>query len=100
MEVAMPSLPSRPTLDHLKKQAKDLLRLYKEQDPAALDRLRASLPLAQNKDDHAMATLDLRLHDAQSCIAREYGFPSWDALRVYVEQGRTDDAPHLVHRWL
>lgn len=43
--------------------------------------------------------MELRLHDAQSCIAREYGFPSWDELRTAVTFGRTDD-PHLLHRWL
>jgi hypothetical protein len=28
MEVPVPSLPERPNLEHLKKQAKDLLRFY------------------------------------------------------------------------
>src|SRR5262249_43106052 len=50
-----------PNLDHLKKQAKDLLRELKQQDPAAM------------------------LTDAQHALARAYGFASWPKLRVHVE---------------
>ena len=96
----MPTLPSRPNLDHLKKQAKDLLRACRAGDPAAFARLRLSLPAARGRDDAALAKGDWRLHDAQSCLAREYGFPSWDALRAYVEHGRADDPSHRLHRWL
>jgi ankyrin repeat protein len=95
----VPDLPSRPNLDHLKRQAKDLLRLYRSGDRSAFDRFRASLPATRQKDDEALARMELRLHDAQSCIAREYGFPSWDELRTAVTIGRVDD-PHLLHRWL
>jgi ankyrin repeat protein len=96
----VPTLPSRPNLDHLKKQAKDLLRACRAGDPAAFARLRLSLPAARGRDDAALAKHDWRLHDAQSCLAREYGFPSWDALRTYVEHGRADDPSHRLHRWL
>jgi len=30
--------------------------------------------------------LSLALHDAQSVIAREYGFKSWNEMREYVEE--------------
>jgi ankyrin repeat protein len=100
MEVSVPPLPSRPNLDHLKKQAKDLLRLYEAGDPHAFERLRASLPSARDTHDAALTARGLRLHDMQSCVAREYGFPSWDALRAYVEHGQTDNPAHLLHRWL
>ncbi|HUD40839.1 MAG TPA: hypothetical protein VMR06_02460 [Dokdonella sp.] len=69
----MNTLPERPDLDHLRKQAKDLLRACRAGDAAALSRLRANLPA------HA-AIAPPRLHDAQSCIAREYGCSSWRAL--------------------
>jgi ankyrin repeat protein len=95
----VPSLPSRPNLDHLKRQAKDLLGLYESGDRTAFDRLRASLPAARGRDDNALRQMHVRLHDAQSCIAREYGFRSWDDLRTSVLAGRTDE-PHLTHRWL
>ena len=81
----MSRLPARPNLDHLKKQAKDLLALYRRRDPASLARLRAALPAAAAKSDDAIMILGLRLHDAQSCVAREYGFASWLDLRSFVE---------------
>ena len=39
----MPRLPERPNIDHLKKQAKELLRLYEASDPTAFARFRNSL---------------------------------------------------------
>lgn len=80
----MKRLPDRPNLGHLKKQAKDLLALYRSGDPAAIARFRNALPAAAAKDDHAIAVLGLRLHDAQSCVAREYGFASWADLAGFV----------------
>jgi len=35
MEVSMPQLPENPNFEHLKKQAKDLLRLYQADSPEA-----------------------------------------------------------------
>ena len=47
------NLPDRPSLEHLKKQARERLRVLQAREPAA------------------------RLADAQRAIAREYGFASW-----------------------
>jgi hypothetical protein len=69
------SLPERPNLEQLKKQAKSLLRAAQANDAAALDRF-AALPASLTT---------YALHDAQSVIAREHGFPSWNALREEVE---------------
>jgi hypothetical protein len=77
MEVSMPQLPENPNFEHLKKQAKDLLRLYQSRDPAAYERFRKALPLAEGKDDAAIVALDLKLHDAQSLCARPRG--AWHA---------------------
>ncbi len=100
----MPRLPEQPNIDHLKKQAKELLRLYEAGDPAAFARFRNSLPAAEGKADAAIAALGLKLHDAQSCIAREYGLPSWRNLKNYVDwansrfsQARKDAVPHWLH---
>ncbi len=35
----MPRLPERPNIDHLKKQARELLRLYETGDPGRLGAL-------------------------------------------------------------
>jgi ankyrin repeat protein len=93
----MHRLPERPNLDHLKKQAKDLLARYRNRDPAAIARIRNALPAAASEDDATIANLGLRLHDAQSCVAREYGFLSWTDLRSFVEArvARRDDRAHL-----
>ncbi|KJC62712.1 ankyrin [Bradyrhizobium sp. LTSPM299] len=77
--------PARLNLEHLKKQAKELIRLYRRQAPEALARFRHTLPVAAGRSDTEIAALNLRLHDAQSCVARDLGFASWRDLRRYVE---------------
>lgn len=88
----MKPLPERSNLDHLKRQAKDLLRLYRNQDSGALARFRDALPAAAGKSDSQIIASGLRLHDAQSCVAREYGFPSWEELRSFVAARRESAA--------
>jgi len=80
-----PQLPERPNLEHLKRQAKDLLRAARARDTAALARLRTLPAFAQQRDDAALAAL-VALHDAQSVIAREHDFPSFTALVARVEE--------------
>jgi ankyrin repeat protein len=96
------TLSERSNLDHLRKQAKDLLRLYRQGDSAAFDRLRASLPAARAKADAALAAMQLRLHDMQSCLAREHGFASWMELKDNVEfqRARARDARSQQLYWL
>jgi len=78
-------LPDSPDLDQLRRQAKDLLRAARAADPTSLNRFRILPPLAHAGDDE-LARASLALHDAQSVIAREHGFPSWNALRERVEE--------------
>ena len=78
-------LPDSPNLDHLRRQAKELLRAARTADPTALTRFR-TLPSLQRSSDDDLVRTSLALHDAQSVIAREYGFPSWNALRERVEE--------------
>jgi hypothetical protein len=98
----MKRLPERPSLEHLKKQAKTLLALYRSDDPAAIERIRNSLPAASRAGEPAGASLGLRLHDAQSCIAREYGFSSWADLKTSVEARVESPADRAAsqRRWL
>lgn len=94
--------PARLNLEHLKKQAKELIRLYRRRAPEAYARFRQALPAAAGRSDTDIAALDLRLHDAQSCVARDLGFSSWPDLRHYVEaqlplgKSKAD----RVRRWL
>ena len=78
-------LPDSPDLEQLRKQAKDLLRAARAGDPTALTRFRVLPSLAHAGADE-LARAPLALHDAQSVIAREHGFPSWNALRERVEE--------------
>ena len=82
---AVRPLPDSPDLDQLRKQAKELLRAARAADPAALTRFR-TLPSLTRAGDDELARAPLALHDAQSVIAREHGFPSWNALRDRVEE--------------
>jgi hypothetical protein len=88
-------LPDRPNLDHLKKQAKALLHAARAGDADALTRLKA-LPAFTG---HTDPPVDAALHDAQSVIAREYGFDSWNALREEIE-ARTLTFEHAVDEFV
>lgn len=79
------SLPARPSLEQLKKLAKDLVKNHQEKQPAALDLIRRHLPALAGKTDEEIARHPFALHDAQSVIARQHGFPSWNELHDYVE---------------
>jgi hypothetical protein len=56
-------LPAKPNLEHLREQAKDLLRKLRQTDAGA----------------------SLKLADAQHTLAREYGFATWPKLKEHVE---------------
>jgi len=73
-------LHERANLEQLKKQAKDLLHAAQSGNASALERFRALPAYARELEPAALA-----LHDAQSAIAREYGFASWKELRQEVE---------------
>jgi len=64
----MADLPARPSLDHLRRQARDLLRAAQAGDTAATGRVQAV------SDELTLAT-------AQLAVAREYGFASWTKLK-------------------
>ena len=89
-------LPPRANLEHLKKQAKDLLEAHKRAEPEALGRIRDAVPAFRGKSDEEIARAPFALHDAQSAIAREYGQKSWNDLRAAVAaQAAGADHPGL-----
>lgn len=71
----MPELPDRPDIDQLRHQARALHRAAAAGEPDALARLRRFSDL-------------IVLSTAQLAVAREYGYPSWPALRAEVERRR------------
>jgi catechol 2,3-dioxygenase-like lactoylglutathione lyase family enzyme len=68
----------RASLEHLKNQAKSLLKLARDQNPHALARLRRARALPEKS---GAATPPFKLADAQLAIARENGSASWTELR-------------------
>jgi hypothetical protein len=87
------ALPAKPNLEHLKSQAKDLLDAHKRGEREALARIRAAVPAFAHKSNEDIARGPFALHDAQSAIAREYGFASWAELRAKVSAAGDADAP-------
>jgi ankyrin repeat protein len=70
-------LPERPSLEQLRKQAKDMLRDARRGDATALARITVH--------GRGVASAHIGLADAQFAIAREFGFPSWPKLVHHVE---------------
>jgi ankyrin repeat protein len=91
--MSQPTLPDHPDINQLKRQAKELLRAARSADPAALERMR-NVPEFARCSAEELARATFALHDAQSAIAREHGFPSWNALSQHIEELtlRFDDA--------
>jgi len=71
------SLPARPSLESLRKQAKKLARDIAAGDAVAIARARAQLP---------QVDLPLTQRNAQLVIAREYGYAGWQDLTAEVSK--------------
>src|SRR4029077_690398 len=77
----MPDLPSEPSLQQLRHQARDLQRAVRRGDQDALAEVGGRHP--DGRPDGAAAAFPLSA--AQLVVARRYDFPSWVRLRRYVE---------------
>jgi hypothetical protein len=94
---ALKRLPSNPNLDHLKFQARDLIRGYAAHDQAVAQRIREFLPGFNGATDTAIFSAPLSLSSAQLAIAREHGFPSWPRLKAHIEKPARSNDPTLPH---
>lgn len=70
-------LPQHPSLEQLKKQARELLERFRAGDAAAI----AEVDRFERKTDGTT----FALHDAQRVLARVYGFQSWTKLKAFVD---------------
>jgi hypothetical protein len=70
------SLSSNPNLDHMKKEARNLLHGLLHRESTALKRYYSIDPLAGSSEP--------RLADAQYIIAREHGYSSWRKMEAHV----------------
>jgi hypothetical protein len=83
------SLPTRPDLDQLRRQAKELRDAARAGDPDALERIRL----------YTAGEARVSLSAAQLAIAREYGFASWYRLKAEVDT-RTASLAERVEAFL
>jgi hypothetical protein len=90
-------LPSNPNLNHLKYQAKDLLKDHAARIPGAAQRIREFHPRMRKATDAEIFSARLLLSDAQLTIAREAGFPSWARLKRHIEKPTITDQLDLPH---
>jgi hypothetical protein len=90
-------LPSRPSLDHLKQQAKDLLRVHAAQAPASAQLIREFHPRFSGAADAQIFAATIKLSDAQLAIARQHGFATWARLKARVERPTPADRLDLPH---
>src|ERR1700726_4326812 len=91
-------LPPDPNLDHLKYQAKDLLKERTACTPEVAQRIREFHPRFRRATDAEIFGAHLSLSDAQLTIAREYGFPSWARLKRHIEKPTLSDRLDLPHQ--
>ncbi len=70
-------LPEHPSLEQLKKQAKEVLEHFRAGEPAATAEVRR---FERSPDPSHFA-----LNDAQRVLARAYGFESWPKLKAFVD---------------
>ncbi len=75
------SLPDQPSLEQLRKQARDLLNAFRRRDADAV----AEVAAHERNPDPARFSLV----DAQRVLARSYGFASWTRLAAEVHHAAT-----------
>jgi hypothetical protein len=86
-------LPQRPSLEHLKYQARDLLADRVAGKPDACQRIREFHPRFHRSSDAEIQAARFILSDGYLAIAREYGFTSWAHLRTHVANPTDLDRP-------
>jgi ankyrin repeat protein len=83
-------LPPQPSLEQLRKQAKDLLEQYRTGAAAA----RAEVEQFELAPDPAK----FALNDAQRILARAYGYASWPKLKAFVDGTNVQELAAAVQR--
>jgi hypothetical protein len=91
MEVGVPqTLPQRPDLEQLTSLARELQRAYNAGEYAARQRFAQHLPAAIRRQQLVSGRPQALLTQAQTVLAREYGFASWPLLRQHVLRVRAE----------
>ena len=85
-------LPAHPDINHLRYQARDLLKGHAAGNRGVAQRIREFSPRLRGATDEDIFSATLKLSEAQLIIAREYGFRSWARLKEHVQ------SPELASR--
>jgi len=86
-------LPARPSLEQLRKQAKELLKAYHAADPAAAERFRHHIQRLKNEQ-----SANAGLADAQFVLAREHGFENWARLVHHIASLQSSDGAAIFEK--
>ncbi len=78
-------VPSHPSLEQYRKQAKDLVKAHHSAALDALERVRTFHPAFLGLSPQHVAVQPLQLTAAQLVIAREHGFESWPKFKSHIE---------------
>jgi ankyrin repeat protein len=81
-------LPPQPSIEQLRKQAKELLEQYRAGHPDAI----AEVNRFERTPDPAVFALS----DAQRVLARAYGYESWPKLKAFVDGANVDRLAEAV----
>jgi len=89
-----------PSLENLKKQAKQILRWHRNGYYPVAAQIRSALPRYRHLSDAQVLAQHFQLSDAQELVARQSGFDSWQALKkgidtMKVSADRTASKPIL-----
>ena len=76
--------PPRPSLEQLKKQAKDLRKGHQSASTEAAERIKANLPKFSAASADEILHGECSMQEAQHGIASEYGCKHWDMLYAVV----------------
>ncbi len=71
-----------PNLENLRKQAKLVLRWHRDRYYPVAAQIRSGLPRFSHMTDPEILEQRFKLSDAQELVARQQGFPSWQALKT------------------
>lgn len=78
-------VPSHPSLEQYRKQAKDLVKAHNSAAPDAMERIRTFHPAFAKSSPQEVSPRRFQLSGAQLVIAREHGFEGWAKFKAYIE---------------
>ncbi len=83
-------LPSHANLEHLRKQAKALLRAVQQGEPEAIGRVKPHVRRLHGVGDRDIAEASVTLTEAQLAVARTYGFADWATMKKQIQAQDAD----------